>query len=156
MDKLSTLERLGLPPAVGVLFLSISLALWAAAFVKEAIDFGLIRVPEFSPVARRRLHWIGPLLLLASSLLFAQIWSPARDVDRTPEPDGELYDVAVFSSPSGANVYVNDVFLGKTDCGIGLSPGSHEIVVQKDGYKPYRDRIRIPQQEVLTVQLERQ
>jgi len=54
---------------------------------------------------------------------------------------GSLY---VTSSPSGAEVYLNGYYEGKTPCTItNQNPGTYNIKVSKDGYKDYTGSVSV-------------
>lgn len=46
-----------------------------------------------------------------------------------------LVDVVIFSTPSGANVYINNVFRGKTPTTVSLSEGNYYLKTNLTGYK---------------------
>ncbi|WP_457637788.1 PEGA domain-containing protein [Oceanithermus sp.] len=61
---------------------------------------------------------------------------------RTPPPPvtGTL---DVSSSPSGAKVYINGSYRGRTPLTLGLNPGSYDVEIRLDGYQTYRARVRV-------------
>jgi hypothetical protein len=67
----------------------------------------------------------------------------------------KIFQVAVFSIPNGAKIMIGDSFYGLTNRTIDLTAGFHEITIMKEGYEEYRDKIKIPQQDVVTVELDR-
>ena len=59
----SILDLLGLPGAFGGTLLVLSLILALAPYF-AGLDFGVIKIPDFSPEWRRRLKWLGPFALV--------------------------------------------------------------------------------------------
>jgi len=45
--------------------------------------------------------------------------------------------VNIQSNPSGANVYLNNVYKGKTPLSLSLTEGSYRVLLQLEGYKDY-------------------
>lgn len=96
---MSILTFLGLPGQFGVTLLLFTFILFLAPYL-AGLDFGVLRIPDFSEGARRKLKWIGPLTLLVAIFLhipfltLAQPEPPAnggepiagRDVIPTPLP----------------------------------------------------------------------
>lgn len=54
-----------------------------------------------------------------------------------------LSSVIVQSTPAGADINVDDKFLGTTPSTIQLTPGEHKIVIVKAGFKPWERTITI-------------
>lgn len=59
-----------------------------------------------------------------------------------PKADGPV-DVQVQSTPPGADVYVGEVFQGKTPLSFKLAPGAHTFKLSKAGYEPEDREIEI-------------
>lgn len=55
------------------------------------------------------------------------------------------------SKPDGAQVFVNDHLATATDSTINLSPGEYSIRVYKDGYFPWRKKIKIEKEVVAKI-----
>jgi hypothetical protein len=52
--------------------------------------------------------------------------------------------IVVKSTPTGANVYLDGVYNGRTQQYIdGVSPGQHQIRVEKPGYQPWVSTVRV-------------
>jgi hypothetical protein len=51
--------------------------------------------------------------------------------------------VTVSSAPDGADVYVDDNFVGNTPAVLKLSPGKHTVKVAQDGYKAWTKDISV-------------
>jgi len=51
--------------------------------------------------------------------------------------------VTVSSTPDGADVYVDDNFVGNTPAVLKLSPGKHTVKVAQDGYKAWTKDISV-------------
>jgi len=61
---------------------------------------------------------------------------------RTPPPPttGAL---EINSSPSGAKVYIDGVYRGRTPLNISLNPGTHDVELRLPGYQTYRVRVQV-------------
>lgn len=60
--------------------------------------------------------------------------------------------ITVNSSPSGASVYIDGTYKGKTPMrSVELDPGSYEIQLTKDGYHSWSDRVNIDTGEQKTI-----
>jgi len=64
-------------------------------------------------------------------------------------------DVAVTSEPAGATVALGEATLGTTPATVAVPTGSAEIVVRKDGYKPWRQSLTVKAGEQLELPLVR-
>ncbi len=58
-----------------------------------------------------------------------------------PPPTTGTLDVS--SSPSGAKVYIDGAYRGRTPLTIGLNPGAHDVELRLPGYQPYRVRVQV-------------
>jgi hypothetical protein len=58
-------------------------------------------------------------------------------------PAAELVTVAVQSTPDGADITVDGIFVGSTPSAIRLSPGDHTIMLEKSGYKIWQRTMRV-------------
>ena len=61
-----------------------------------------------------------------------------------------------MSSPTGAAVHIDGLFMGTTGLTVTLSAGRHTVNVSKDGFRSYDDLITVPRQTILSVILEHQ
>lgn len=52
-------------------------------------------------------------------------------------------DLRVESNPTGAEIYIDDTFRGRTPSDFRLSEGIHQIVLQRVNKKPYQEEIEI-------------
>jgi hypothetical protein len=59
-----------------------------------------------------------------------------------PIPEEEGY-IKVESEPSGADVYLDGDYEGRTPIALPVSPGEHEIKCAKSGYNDYYDDMRV-------------
>jgi len=60
-----------------------------------------------------------------------------------PNPTAMYGSVSIVSNPSGADVYANGVYIGRTTSGYPLiynqvSPGSYTVVLKKEGYQDFQ------------------
>ena len=51
-------------------------------------------------------------------------------------------EVALNSTPSGADIEVDGAFVGSTPSTIGIAPGDHVITIDKKGFKPWERKLR--------------
>jgi hypothetical protein len=58
-------------------------------------------------------------------------------------PTNASAEVEVTSTPSGADIELDGSFVGNTPSTIGVSPGDHTIVINKNGYKPWEKKIKV-------------
>lgn len=113
----SILEMAGLPPPFGITLLGLGLILTLSPYLGGA-DFGLFKVPTFSPGSQNRLRIFGPLALIAAISLHVPGFlktSPAvmaPPAESTAKPD----TTAVNELFVGAITYNGDV------SGIDFSP----------------------------------
>jgi hypothetical protein len=67
--------------------------------------------------------------------------SPAGGVSNAPSPD--TIAVPVSSTPDGADITVDQKFLGSTPSTVRLTAGDHTISVEKSGFKPWQKTITL-------------
>ncbi len=64
-------------------------------------------------------------------------------------------NISVYSSPSGANVFIDDIYEGITPVNLsGISPGNHVLKLEMNGYQTTRSRFRY-QMRVQSLRLDR-
>jgi len=61
---------------------------------------------------------------------------------RTPPPP-TTGTLKVDSSPSGAKVFIDGNYRGRTPLTLSLAAGTHDVEVRLDGYQPYRVRVQV-------------
>lgn len=59
--------------------------------------------------------------------------------------------IAVRSSPSGANVFINGQFAGITPVNFGTTAGRHEVRIERSGYEIYRETVTVRPGETVSV-----
>lgn len=84
----SILELLGLPGAFGGTLLVLSLILALAPYF-AGLDFGVIKIPDFSPEWRRRLKWLGPFALMGMILIHIPFFTPPAKPAPAPQIAGK-------------------------------------------------------------------
>ena len=52
-------------------------------------------------------------------------------------------EISVTSNPSGADIELDDAFVGNTPSTLGVSPGDHTIDLHKSGYTTWERRIKV-------------
>ena len=87
------------------------------------------------------------IFILFFLVIFAIGCSKPQKAIETAEPVEEASDTGILvveSSPSGAQVYVNDEVKGDTPFTLYNFPaGAHNIVIKKQGYKDFEKRVTI-------------
>jgi len=63
--------------------------------------------------------------------------STSQPADLVAQPKPELSAVDIASTPDGAEITVDDKFMGTTPSSLKLAPGDHKIKLDKPGYKPW-------------------
>jgi len=63
------------------------------------------------------------------------------------------YKLSISSTPSGASVYVDGIIRGTTPTYVYVTPGSHQIRLQLDGYLDYEDTVYVTRDMVLNISL---
>ncbi len=102
------------------------------------------------PTKRIR-NWPGIVYTLFSGIIiiigtyFAIRWAQGdfrfdQSADLLAKETGLLH---ATSFPQGAQVYIDGKLTSVTDNTIYLAPGEYEVVIQKDGYSPWKKNIRI-------------
>lgn len=72
----------------------------------------------------------------------AKLQPAAAEINSTPaQPAGAR--LAVTSIPDGADIEIDGSFVGNAPSSIQLTPGSHNIVVKKNGYKPWERTLKV-------------
>ncbi|HKQ73484.1 MAG TPA: PEGA domain-containing protein [Blastocatellia bacterium] len=74
--------------------------------------------------------------------------SEAAPVAPTEQSTGA---VKVTSQPEGADIWVNDAFVGNAPAQLKLTPGKHRIRVGKEGYKNWEKEISVTAGSELTI-----
>jgi len=70
---------------------------------------------------------------------------PAADQSATPVPgaDSALSSVDVKSTPDGAEITVDDKYMGSTPSTLKLAPGDHKIKLEKSGFKVWERTLAV-------------
>jgi TPR repeat protein len=64
-------------------------------------------------------------------------------------------EIEVRSKPDGADILLDDAFVGNTPSTIGVSAGDHAIAIKKSGFKTWRRNVRVTTGKItLTAELE--
>jgi len=70
-----------------------------------------------------------------------------RDTDTQMKTLWAMGTLKISSEPSGAKVYVEGNYKGKTPIILNLPPGTHEIEIIKEGYKKYTTKVALNPEE---------
>jgi len=63
--------------------------------------------------------------------------------DQKPAKASTTADVEISSTPSGADIEIDDNFVGSTPSTIGVAPGEHNIAVKKTGFLTWQRKVTI-------------
>jgi ATP-dependent Clp protease ATP-binding subunit ClpA len=64
-------------------------------------------------------------------------------VTQTTPKAWDLANVTITSMPAGADIQVDDAFLGHTPAQVSLEVGERTVTITKTGYKPWQRRLRV-------------
>jgi hypothetical protein len=71
-------------------------------------------------------------------------FKPAAPVQTVSEPPVSTNsDVAITSTPPGADIELDGAFIGSTPSTIIATPGDHTITIKKSGFTPWERKIRV-------------
>lgn len=70
----------------------------------------------------------------------------AKVVSRPPE--NQMASVKIASTPAGADIEVDGVFVGSTPSQLNLNHGDHNISIRKSGFSEWRRKVRISDGEI--------
>jgi PEGA domain len=59
------------------------------------------------------------------------------------QTSGVNTEIAVTSTPAGAEIELDGAFVGNTPSTVGVSAGDHVIGIAKKGYKPWERKIKV-------------
>jgi len=105
------------------------------------LEAGRVRVSGRQSLARALAIALDPLPSDAWASDWARFLVVGRDEAAAPHAEGATLEVR--SDPSGAQVYVDGEYLGRTPLVAGVAPGRHQVEVRLAGYEPYRVSVRL-------------
>ena len=78
----------------------------------------------------------------------AQAQAPAASPSSTaapaaPQEQSVGAQLEVSSTPDAADIEIDGKFVGSTPSSVGVTPGEHDIVVKKSGFKPWEKKIAV-------------
>src|SRR5579863_1255295 len=108
------------------------------------------------PAARLAIRFFGCFLLMFQTNASARPTSlTARLGDAMKPPAVVAAEIEVRSRPDGADILLDEAFVGNTPSTIGVSAGDHAIAIKKIGFKTWRKNIRVTSGKItLTAELE--
>jgi len=100
---------------------------------------------------------ISPLAIPASPSIPASPFSPVTVTKRSPDANPQIDDshspsssapdgvgtVSVSSDPDGAEIFIDDKFLGNAPATLKLSPGSHAVLLKFPGHADWRRTLEV-------------
>jgi hypothetical protein len=101
LDRVSIFKWLGLPEAVATVLLILSIILLLAPYFSG--NLGILNIPDFTPVVKKRLKLIGPIIVILCVLFFL----PTIRVNNAAHPTDGNSNTSIptgASSPSSSNV----------------------------------------------------
>jgi hypothetical protein len=60
-----------------------------------------------------------------------------------PQEQSAGAQVEVSSTPDAADIEIDGKFVGSTPSSVGITPGEHDIVVKKPGFKPWEKKVTV-------------
>ena len=85
-----------------------------------------------------------PTFIDGSFALDMAKFRPAAPVQAVGEPPvSNNSDVAITSTPAGADIELDGAFVGSTPSTITVNPGDHTITVKKPGFAPWERKIKV-------------
>jgi hypothetical protein len=75
---------------------------------------------------------------------YAPLTIPPRPSSAAPSKEmTSTVQVSIGSTPSGAEIFVDSVFVGQTPSSVGLQPGTHALIIKKRGYAAWTRSLAI-------------
>jgi len=128
-------------------------AMQAGVYALERGDLRLLTQGEYAARLERR----GPSALAPSEEDAGAASDESAPASVTPEQETSAHlNLAVTSSPDGADIEVDGRFMGSTPSSIELVPGDHIVVVRKPGFKSWERKLQLTGGDIrLNADLER-
>ncbi len=81
---------------------------------------------------------------------------PATPVSESLNKSSTVAKLNVISTPDGADIEIDGSFVGSTPSAVELTPGDHQVVVKKSGYKPWERKLKVSGGDIkLSAELEK-
>jgi hypothetical protein len=81
---------------------------------------------------------------------------PATPISESTNKSSAVTKLNVMSTPDGADIEIDGSFVGSTPSAVELTPGDHQVVVKKSGYKPWERKLKISGGDIkLSAELEK-
>lgn len=146
-EKKSTLQVLGFPNEVGLLVFTLTLILALSPFL-GGVDLGIFKVPSFSAKKTGVLYFLGPILFLASVLLFVPLWPQKLRPTSSLEPSvdsNSKYRIQSIADIVKAEAAKHGIHINGIQVGDRLHIGDLERICTRAWYpdKPQDEVIRI-------------
>jgi len=84
----------------------------------------------------------GDMHLNMANFADAQVASPQAQAPAAPSAPVQT-SLAIDSTPAGADVEIDDSFVGNTPSSVSVAPGSHKISVKKKGYADWTKTLNV-------------
>ncbi len=90
-------------------------------------------------------HWAGHSAELIAAKQKALAPSAAPSVPAQPSTQAATHEasISIDSTPSGADIEIDNGFVGSTPSTITLAPGSHQVVVKKKGFTDWTKTLNV-------------
>ncbi len=124
----STMAKLGLPEAFGVLVLTLAVVLLFAPYFADA-DFGIFKVPALAAPTRHFLQYFGPVFLVLAGLSYYPFWTEQVTSVRSAATSAAV--TVLFQNASSHYLDIDWIdFAGKKDPQhhYSLAPGQSQDV----------------------------
>jgi len=81
--------------------------------------------------------------MLKEHFNFVPIYKPDEPVAEKSEAKPAKIAVQITSEPAGAEIYIDDKFVGSTPSKISLTAGDHKIKIVRTGFKDWERNILV-------------
>ena len=98
------------------------------------------KVPEYNPSQHPQYGKINDPKLNKGDFVFL---AGGKIQWEKPAPEAKDGRVHITSAPASGKLYIDGAYSGETPHEISLSPGAHEIVVEKNGYKTQKETVQV-------------
>jgi hypothetical protein len=69
--------------------------------------------------------------------------APPENTEAPAPPAATQASLAIDSTPSGADIEIDDAFVGNTPSTLSVAPGSHKVVVKKKGFTDWTKTLNV-------------
>ncbi len=111
--------------------------------------------PKATSAPREPIDRTSELLTALLDQAQAELKSALQQIGAGLNRAGQFIQVPIASSPAGADVILNGVFMGNTPLNLQMTLAEHEIEIHLGGYEPWRQRVKVQPGLTLSARLVR-